>query len=841
MAARDTLLSLIEDLSAHQHTTAYIHRAQYRKHSWTYVQILTYAKKFTVLLDQWGMAKGDRLILWGENSPEWIVCFLGCIFKGIIVIPIDDTSTDEFALKIQRIVRAKRVVLSRRRKLAAEHLQTLHFDELENEIAPLSASGFVPASVMPEDTAEIVFTSGTTAEPKGVIISHRNIMSNLAPIERYVRKYGKWVLPFLSFRFLLLLPLSHMFGQALGIFIPIMMGRTVALMNSLNPDSIARVLKEEKVWIFITVPRILDVLRDYTIREYEERGGEFRVLYAASEKQKLLRRFWTFRYVLKPFGWRFRCIVVGGAALNKEMEEFWSRLGIAVVQGYGLTETAPIISINNPLTGKKGSIGKAIGDQQIKVEEDGEILVRGSNVTEGYLSESGVVRASAEEGWFRTGDLGEVDDEGYIFFKGRKKDVIVTTEGMNVFPEDVESVLNGMKGVKESVVIGWEKNGRDEVHAVLLLEGSEHEPAGIIKNANEQLSAHQRIRSFSVWKGYDFPRTPTLKIKRREIAALLKNQGKTAGPLPVDATQKDEFAEIIRKISGKHDIEIEEKTDLSSDLGMGSIDRVELLCALEEKYQMHIDEREFSEAKSIEQVKDLLRGHRREGREIKLPRWALTFPVRCMRIVLQHLFFLPFTRIFCPLKIEGKHNLPKGASPFIIISNHISFFDTPVILRALPFSLRRRITPLMMQEFFDDYLKPEGVPLYRRFLVWIAYFLSTAFFGGYPFPTVGDYRRSMEYTGEIVSRGFCPLVFPEGERTETGKIGGFKPGIGMMVMHMKIPVLPVRIDGLEHVLPIDRYWPRRGTVSVKFGPMMAFKDGTYESIAEELESAVRSL
>ncbi len=841
MAARGTLLSLIEDLSAHPRTTAYIHRAQYRRHSWTYAKILAYAKKFAVLLDQWGMAKGDKLIIWGQNSPEWIVCFLGCIFRGIIIIPIDDTSTEGFVLKIQKIVRAKIAVFSRGRKLDDEQLQILHFDELEDAVAPLLASAFVPVSVMPADTAEIVFTSGTTAEPKGVIISHRNIMSNLAPIERYVKKYGKWVLPLLSFRFLLLLPLSHMFGQALGIFIPIMMGRTVILMNSLNPDSIARVLKEEKAWIFITVPRILDTLRDHMIREYEKRGREFHLLYAATEKQKLLQRFWAFRNVMKPFGWRFRCIVVGGAALSMEMEEFWSRLGIAVVQGYGLTETAPIISINNPLTGKKGSIGRAVGDQQIKVGEDGEILVRGSNVTEGYLSESGIVSAAAEEGWFRTGDLGEVDDEGYIFFRGRKKDVIVTAEGMNVFPEDVESVLNQMTEVKESVVVSVKKNGRDEVHAVLLLKGTEQDPANIVKTANERLSPHQRIRSFSVWKEFDFPRTPTLKIKRREVAASLKEREDASDALSMDTTRKDEFTEIIRKIAGKDDIEIGEGIDLSSDLGMGSIERVELLCALEEKYQIHIDEREFSEARSIKQVKDLLRGEKRESREIQLPRWALTFPVRYMRIVLQHVFFLPFTRLFCPLKVEGKQNLPEGASPFIIVSNHISFLDTPVILRALPFSLRRRVTPLMMQEFFNDYLRPEGVPFYRRFLVWIAYFLSTAFFGGYPFPTEGDYRKSMEYTGEVVSRGFCPLIFPEGERTETGKVGDFKHGIGMMVMHMKIPVLPIRLDGLQHVLPIDRYWPKYGKVSVRFGPMMTFKDGTYELIAKDLESVVKSL
>ena len=842
MAGRETLLSLIEDISRHSKQTAYIHRAQYRRFVWKYKEILEYAKRFAVLLDRQEVRKGDKVILWGENCPEWIITFLGCIFKGVVVVPVDEASTEDFACKVQKIVHAKMIVSSEGRSLPGEGIIRLYFRDLRDITAGIVISDFKPASVSARDTVEIVFTSGTTAEPKGVIISHRNIVSNLVPIENYLMKYGRWALSLISFRFLSLLPLSHMFGQALSIFLPLMMGRTVVIVNSLNPGSVARIIREEKVWVLISVPRIIESLKDFIIREYEkkrERG--FQALYSASQERGLMRRIWMFRKATKPFGWRFRSIVSGGAALGRDTEEFWSRLGIAVVQGYGLTETAPIISINNPLTGKKGSIGRIVGDQQIRVGENGEILVRGANVTEGYLSESGIKSAASDEGWFGTGDLGEIDSEGYIFFKGRKKEVIVTAEGMNVFPEDVETALKGMDGVKECVVLGTERNGREEVHAVLLLRSPRHDPSAIVSATNELLNPHQRIKSFSVWKGSDFPRTATLKIKKRVVEAVLKGNVSGERTDAAGAEGRDPFSDIIREVSGKKDAEVNGKMDLSADLGLGSIDRVELLCALEERYQISIDEQEFSKCQSIEEVKQLLQGPRREIKEIRPPRWAITLPVRMIRAVAQRIFFLPFVRCFCSIRTQNIEVLRETRMPFIIVANHVSFLDAPVILASLPFRIRKMVAPLMMQEFFNDYLRPEGVPLYRRFLIGLVYFISTAFFNAYPFPTEGDYRKSMEYTGDIISKGFCPLIFPEGERTPTGRIGKFRPGIGMMIVNMKIPVLPVRTDGLHGVLPIDRYWPRRGKVSVRFGKLMTLGSGTYESIAERLESAVRSL
>lgn len=849
MPERKILLSYIEDLAKNKGRISYIYRTQYRKFVWRNGEIQDYATRTAAFLQKKGIRKGDRVILWGENSPEWVIAFLGCLLTGAIAVPIDDASPEEFTRKIFHKTKARIAFVSEEKDLQTEGLSVIVLSRLKQSLSNTEAREFSPTDISPQDTAEIIFTSGTTAEPKGVIINHHNILSNLNPIEGYLRKYASWILPLLPLRFLSLLPFSHMFGQSLAIFIPMMIGKTVVLINSLNPSYIRKVIREEKVMVLITIPRILASLRDLAIREWEkDERVDFIQIYQRSKGNRILRRIWKFRGIRKIFGWRFWAIVVGGAALDDELEDFWSTVGMAVVQGYGMTETAPIISINNPLTGKRGSIGKTVGDQQIKVDKDGEILVRGPHVTGGYFSEDGVERLSTEKGWFRTGDLGEIDSEGYIYFKGRKKDIIVTAEGMNVFPEDVESILNHMREIKDSAVIGIERNGREEVHAVLLLSHPEYDASSIIKKANESLSAHQRIKSFTVWKEADFPRTSTLKIKKREllIAVIASLEGVAIEEEKKAYYPEEELFHVISEISGRRDLPVGDTTSLANDLVFSSIDRVELLCDLEDKFQVRLDEAEFSKCETIEDVRKIIeeshpKEEEEEEKEIKPPRWATSFLMRFIRVIGQYIFFFPLLRYYCSIRVDGRENLQDVNHPFILAANHQSHIDAAVILWALPFRLRKRMAAVMMQEMFFEYLRPKGVPLYRRLLVGLAYFIATGFFNAFPFPTESDFRNSMEYAGELVGKGFSPLIFPEGERTLSGNIEEFKPGIGMMVQHMKLPVLPVRIDGMGEILPIDRNWPIRGKASVKIGKLMFFEGGTYSSIAQELEKVVRKL
>ena len=364
---------------------------------------------------------------------------------------------------------------------------------------PSTRQNYPAAEITRDDTAEILFTSGATAEPKGVIIQHKNILANVVPVEREMQKYKKYAKPFHPIRFLNLLPLSHMFGQAMATFIPPMLPGVVVFMRGYNPHEIARQINTRRISVMVCVPKILDVLREYVLRAVPEAAE------APPPGTHWLKRWWIYRRVHNLLGWKFWAFVVGAAPLPPELEEFWGRLGFVVIQGYGLTETAPIVTLNHPFHTRKGSVGKPIAGVEVKISEDGEILVRGDNVTSGYLNPDAESAKAFEGGWFRTGDIGSLDEFGRLSIRGRKKEMIVTADGLNIFPEDVEGVLNEVAGVRDSAVVGVTDDGRERVHAVLVLEEGV-DPADVVRKANARLEDHQT----SPWVlGLDCRRPPS--------------------------------------------------------------------------------------------------------------------------------------------------------------------------------------------------------------------------------------------------------------------------------------------------------------------------------------------
>ena len=441
-----------------------------------------------------------------------------------------------------------------------------------------SATGTVErASVTRDDTAEIIFTSGATAEPKGVVITHRNVLANIVPVEREILKYRRYAWPFAPIRFLNLLPLSHMFGQSMATFIPPMLAGTVLFIHGYNPHDIVRHIKARRISVLVSVPKILDVLREHILRvapiaaEMPPAGEHF------------LRRWWRYRAVHRAFGWKFWSFVVGAAPLDPALEEAWGRLGYAVIQGYGLTETAPIVSLNHPFSTSKGSVGKAIAGVEVRIAPDGEILVRGDNVTTGYFNRDAATAEAFEGGWFHTGDIGEVDAQGRLFIKGRKKEMIVTPEGLNVFPEDVERVVAGLAGVRDVAVVGARTGSEERVHAVVVLDPG-IDPQAIVRQANLGLLDHQKIRGISVWPSGELPRTEgTRKLRRRELHDWVAT-GAAPRPSASDATSVEA---IVAQFAGGRQVT---STTTLDELGLSSLERVELMAALEEKFGSTIDE-----------------------------------------------------------------------------------------------------------------------------------------------------------------------------------------------------------------------------------------------------------
>src|SRR5438309_3685304 len=485
---------------------AYVQRRGYRSARWTYRQIDELAVRCARERAKRGIVKGERVLIWGPNSAEWVAAFFGCALRGVIVVPMDDAAAPEFALRVAQQVSTKLLVCSREH--AQNGLPTLLLDDLQEVLGRHSAAPYNPVPVETSDPLEIVFTSGTTAEPKGVVISHGNVLGNVTPLEEEIRKYLKYERFVHPVRFLNLLPLSHVFGQFLGIFLPQLMGGTVIFQDTLKPADVISSIHREHVSVLAAVPRILQSLKEKIELDLEEDGqlNRFRETFRSAEGKHFLRRWWIFRRVHRQFGWKFWAFISGGAALDRATEEFWGRLGFAVIQGYGLTETTSLISVNHPFRLGKGSIGKVLAGREMKLASDGEILVRGGGVASGYWDARGKHALSDEEGWYHTGDIGALDEAGNLYFKGRKKEVIVTPGGTNVYPDDLEAALRRQPEVKDCVVVGIERGGNAEPCAVLILR--DHADAeAVVKRANESLAEYQRMRIWMEWPQEDSPRT----------------------------------------------------------------------------------------------------------------------------------------------------------------------------------------------------------------------------------------------------------------------------------------------------------------------------------------------
>ncbi len=768
--AWETLLDFFHDF-ADRPDEFLIHDDGFRARHYRYNEVAVQARAFAARLRDAGIGKDDKVILYGENRPEWIIALWGCLLEGVIAVPIDYRSSAEFAGRIDGIVRACAILVGDEVSLP-ESSKVWKLSSLNDE----RPATLLSAQIRKDQTAEIIFTSGATAEPKGVVISHGNILANIVPVEGEVAKYRKYARPFHPIRFLNLLPLSHMFGQAMATFIPPMLPGVVVFMRGFNPKEILRQIRSRRISVLVSVPQILEILREYLQQAFPELKN------LKSVKIHWLRRWWRYRKVHRLFGWKFWSFIVGAAPLAADLESFFAELGFVVIQGYGLTETAPIVTLNHPFHARKGTVGKPIAGVEVKIAADGEILVRGANVTSGYFERPEDTAKAFEDGWFHTGDIGALKETGELAILGRKKEMIVTPEGMNVFPDDVEAALKQQAGVRDAAVIGT-----DRVHAVLILElGADS--AEIVQRANAQLADYQRVRSVSVWPHSEFPRTEgTGKLKRHEIAR--------GTPPP------------------KKQVRFDPNIPLES---LTSLERVERMVALGE------DESEISSVQ--------------ESTADDFPVWNRGALARTARRIALPGILLPLTRIFAHIRTEGLENLNDLEPPVIFAANHQSYMDVPAILSALPARWRYRVAPAMRKEFFDAHFHG------RSFTNSLNYYLSALFFNAFPIPQrEPGALATLRYMGDLANEKSCVLIFPEGIMTRAGEIKPFQPGVGMIAVKLGIPVVPVRIDGLDRVLHSSWKMARMGRVRIAFGAPMRLAGDDYLALARQVEDAVRKL
>lgn len=806
---------------------ALCYRTGVRRFLFSYESLYDLSLRMNSWLARRGVGTGDRVLLWAPNSPWWAVAFWGCVARGAVVVPVDFMSGAERAATILRISEARLVIQSRLKPDTIYGVPSCFAEDLEfvlpetDPLAPLT-------DTVPDDMAELVYTSGTTGMPKGVILTHGNLVANLLQVNDHLPIVGP------DFTFLSLLPLSHLFEQMGGFLTPLFRGAAIVHIRTLKPSAIMDALREEDIRAVICVPRLLQLLKGSVEREVEAKrlGGVFRYLLRRAEGMPVSVRKVLFSPIRRRFGRYFVLFVSGGAALAPELFRFWDALGISVVEGYGLTECAPVLTASTMEHRVAGSVGKALPGVEIRIE-NGEILARGMNVFPGYYGNENATReAFTRDGWFRTGDLGRIDEQGDLRVLGRRKELIVTGAGINIYPDELENILNTLAGVREACVIGLDRGGGEEVHAVLLPDGSGRPPDQIILEANGKLDALHRITGFSLWPDPEFPKTTTLKIRK-----FLVKQRIEQGEEVQEQASVDPLVNLIARITERPTRDVREDSSLVTDLGLTSIGALELVNCIEQEYRIDLEDSIIGPATTLADLRRLITLRKRPEDARRLRLWTNRRFFRGARRVLDAVFHGPLFRLFVTLRVTGLENLKDLESPVMFISNHQSYLDQPAILFSLPPRWRYATATAAWEEFFFLNYRTWLGMVWKRF----TYEYGTLFLNLFPLSQTGGFRRSLAHMGKLADHRLNILLFPEGARSEDGQLLPFRQGIGVMVRELSVPVAPVRIMGMEKVMPRGAAWPRRGTVEVRFGKPLVFGRATPEEIVERARRAVDKL
>ena len=861
---REHLASLIDDMRRRGRETAVVEHRGVRHLGTSYGEIADLAGRFAAELRRREIGAGERVVLWGVSSAEWVGAFFGCVLRGVIVVPLDAAGAREFV---------GRVIADTKPKLVVGDAELLHshgvgtprivLEELCTALPP-EPEYAVDAAVTLDSPFQIVFTSGTTSEPKGIVHTHRNVLVSLDPIESEIVKYRRYERLFHPLRFMHTLPLSHVFGQFMGLWIPPVLGTELHFESNLEPSRMVESLKRERINVLIAVPRVMALLRAHLLNEDA-------LLSMDVERAAALpawKRWWKLRRVHRRLGWRFWALICGGATLSGQLESFWRAVGVAVIQGYGMTETAALVTLNHPFKIGRGTLGKPLPGREVKIGEGGEVLVRGAMVS-GATWQSGAMRPRAEE-WLATGDLAAQDESGELRFLGRKGDVIVTAAGMNVHPADLEAVLLQQPGVKGAAVVACDGAHGQEPVAAVIFKGSDAKLSEAVRRANASLAEFQQMRRFVRWPDEGMPYTSTGKLIRRQVAAwacaAVRGDGAVAKP-------KEMLLEMIAKVTGETPRAIGDEARLSEDLHLDSLARVQLQSLLESRLGAEVSDDAIAQVQTLGELRGMIGGGTAEVAEqlreetersplapvkgapapqsavqrvakeelLSYLRWPWAWPMQVVRaaflevIVQPLIWLLAAPRVVCE---TGK--IPEG--PMLLIANHVTAYDGPLVMYALPGRVRRRVAAAMSGELLMDLRRGrEQGSAVLNLLAPIGYWLITALYNVFPLPRRRGFRRSFAHAGEAMDRGYSVMIFPEGHRSETGKLQRFREGTGLLAKESQVPVLPVALRGLDELKASGR-WVRSGKLEVRVGASVELgPEATAAEWTATLEAALQRL
>jgi long-chain acyl-CoA synthetase len=904
---REHLATLLDDFRRYGSAIAVVRYKGNRRRATTYTELARLAGRFAMLLEKRGIGQGERVLLWADNSAEWMGAFYGCMLRGVLAVPLDPGGTSEFAARVAvdvkpRLAVGDLVLMAKLERAGAElDFPRVAFEDWAGKL-PEQQLGPV-AGLNGETPLEILFTSGTTGDPKGVVLTHGNVLASIGPVEEGSKPYLRYLKLVAPLRILHTLPLSHVFGQTMGLWIPPIYKSELHFESRLAAPRLVETIRRGRISVLAAVPRVAAILKNHL----ETIHPDLVERVASAGKLGPAGRWWRFLKIHREFGLKFWALVSGGGALAGPLERFWNAMGFVVIQGYGMTETTALITLNHPFHVAQGTVGKPLAGRDVKLGPDGEVMVRGAMIS-GATWQGGRLRPREDE-WLATGDLAEQEPSGDLRFLGRKSEVIVTSSGLNVHPEDVEAAVEEQPGVTGCAVVPMQTPSGPEPCAVFAFHGSRDQAAAAIENANKRLAEYQSVCRWMLWPEPDLPRTSTGKVRRKAVQAWLGGVQKArvesadAAPereAPTAKTSKDWLLALIEQLTGEPAPSGGDELRLSEDLHLDSLGRVQLAAAIEEKAGGMPSGGMLEGVSTLGELRKLAAGGRDdadaavvrarapaemqmpageelgrvaeqtsriEGQEAVppqpppgaapsarsprrnyiYPRWPLTAPIRWARAFFIEAVMQPVTRLLIKPRVVAPSGGLNLGEPILIVCNHVTSYDGVLVQYALPGTMRRRLAIAMSGEMLEDFRHargPEGHPGQGRFypLGPPAYLLATLLFNVFPLPRLKSFQRSFEHAGWAMDRGYHLLVFPEGTLSQSGYLARFRPGIGLLTKLCDAPVLPVAMRGVGALKRERGGWFRTGRVEVHIGEPIRFSQLDSEAqITERLHDEVARL
>ena len=813
--------------------TAFIYKGK----NISYKELIDKAEFYSAAID---IIPGDRVVIFSENKPEWAYALFGIWRRGGIAVPIDHmASEDEVAFIIQDARPTYAFVSSDLKytfaKAVKRHRYKVEVIDIEDFIPFQDPKE--PITNISEDIALILYTSGTTGQPKGVMLTFGNLQSNIEAIAKENIASSKDVT-------IALLPFHHAYPLMVSLLVPIYLGATIIFNENLSSSSLVNLIVANKVTALIGVPKLYKILHDKIFGEINnipvaKKLFSFVDFVGSPKLGKII-----FKKVHKSFGGNLKYFISGGAKLDPNIAHDLYMLGFDVLEGYGLTETSPIVSFNVPGSIKIGSVGKPIPGVEVKIAEDGEVLVKGKNVMKGYWQRPDLTNEAIKDGWFYTGDIGYLDEDGYLYIIGRKKELIVLENGKKVIPEEIENlILSKSDIVKEVAVI--EQNGH--LHAIIvpnfelvkekgILNLREHITWEVIDKVNRELPSYKNITDFSI-REEELPKTRLGKIKRFLLKAQdnvpLKAKEQTykeeeeKKPIGILTEQEGILLDYLRRYKS----DISPKDHIEIDLGLDSLDKVELLSFLDKTFGIQIPEKELSKYLSVEQLMSLVLD--KEAKQTKEVNWhdilSETAPAETLEykdevLVYGSYLLRQIFKVYFRFQVEGLPNLPKE-NPFIIAPNHASYLDGFLIAASLPKELIKDTYFVGAKEYFEGKI---GDIIAKHFHV-------------IPVDTQSSVKETLIKSAAILKSKKNLVIFPEGARTRNGKLLPFKKGVAILSKELKVPIVPTAIKGSYEAMKIGDIFPKPKKLVVRYGWPLLYYEFSYDEIIGRLEEAVQSL